>query len=199
MAGFSAVSTPAFGCEELVRLARSGDRQAEGLLIAGFHRFICMRASRFDIDGLDTEDLVQEGTIGLLGAIRSFDLHKGTSFRTYASLCVTTKIISAVRSALRKKQQPLNGYISLDDYSAASKAALCSVVNPEDMVMSREAISAVNEFILNYFTPVERKIFALYLAGYSYSAIAKKLNVSAKYIDNSLQRMKRKLSVKAAV
>ena len=199
MADENAVSRKAISDEALVRLAKSGDQQALGYLISQYGSFIRMRASQFDINGFDKEDLAQEGTIGLINAIRSFDAQKGASFHTYAFHCISTKIISAVRTALRKKQQPLNGYISLDDASAAGRAAFCSVVDPEDMVLNREAMNAVNYIISNSLSLVERKILALYLAGCSYSEIAGKLHLGEKYIDNSLQKVKKKLGVCATV
>lgn len=201
--GVPMTSKPTAGREpderRLLGLAKDGDRQAEDRLVAGYEGVIRARASQFHVSGLEAEDLIQEGMIGFIGAIRHFDTSKGASFRTYASLCITSRILSAVRSALRKKQQPLNGYVPLDDTAAVAQAARSSAVDPEAMVLVREAVSAANDTIINCFSPIERRIFACYLAGCSYADIARKLGVGKKYVDNALQRMKKKLSLNAAV
>lgn len=182
----------------LALLAKSGDESALGRLICSYEPLIRRRASRFHVSGLDADDLAQEGMIGLIHAIRSFDTAKSASFHAYALVCITTKIISAVRVALRKKQQPLNGYISLDDANAAVPAACSSVVDPEDMVLRREMIRVVNHTILNCLTPVERRVLSLYLSGFHYAVIAKKLLIGEKQVDNALQRVRRKLGLKTA-
>lgn len=100
---------------------------------------------------------------------------------------------------MRKKQQPLNEYLSLDDASAAGRAAFCNVVDPEDLVLDKEAVSAVYRRINSSLTLQERRLFALYLAGHSYAVIAEKLHVDKKYVDNALQKVKKKLGVCATV
>lgn len=183
----------------LVLLARSGDDNALHVLFVRYEPFIREYSGLAGCAGVESDDLMQEGRLGLVSAIKSFRDDAGASFKTFAFLCIKRQILSAVRRAVNGKNVPMNGYISLDDVSAndVSKSQfLCAnTLNPEDTVILRERISAVKSALDVMFTPFERKLFLLYLNGFSYNAIAKTLHVGSKKVDNSLQRIKRRLSL----
>lgn len=137
---------------------------------------------------------MQEGRIGLVSAIRLFRCDAGASFKTYACLCIKRQIVSAVRCAVSGKNKPMMCYVPLEDIGK-NEIPYSDLQNPEDMVINKERISTVKAAVADLFSPVERRIFSLYLNGFSYDAIAKAMNISKKQVDNSLQHIKRKLSL----
>lgn len=180
---------------ELVRDARAGDESALLELYARYDFLIRMRGASFTPAGLETEDLIQEGMIGLFSAVQSYRAEEGASFHTYARLCIDRRILSALRSAVRQKHFPLNSSVSLDVEANAQAAALAHVVNPEDMIVCREKICAIRGVVEKYLSASERRIFSMYMDGFSYAAMANAMDVSIKYIDNSLQRIRKKLLI----
>lgn len=182
----------------LVRRIKNGDEDAFQVLLAGYERLIMARAASYHNAGLEADDLFQEGMIGLISAIRTYNPDGGASFKTYAMLCINRKMVSALRSALSQKQIPLNSYLSLNDQVLVHDSAFTIYFNPEDMVESREAIGIIKEVMKTHFSSLERRVLNLYVSGLSYAAMAKILNVSTKFIDNALQRIKRKLSLKVS-
>jgi len=179
----------------LAQFAREDNDEALVELISRYELFIKMRSSSAHFAGLEKEDLIQEGLIGLFSAIRSFSPQGGASFRTYAFLCIKRRMSSAIRSAYCRKHIPLNNYLSLDDESNLQAAALTNVINPEDMIVCREDIGTVKNVVENCLTTLERRILNMYVSGVSYAAMAKSFNVSIKTIDNSLQKIKKRLSL----
>ena len=178
---------------ELVRDARAGNERALSELYARYDILIRTRGASFTSAGLETEDLIQEGMIGLFSAVRNYRAEEGASFRTYARLCIDRRILSALRSSVRQKHFPLNNFVSLDVEANAKAAALAHVVNPEDTIVCREKICAIRGTVEKYFSTSERRIFNMYMRGFSYAAMANAMDVSIKYIDNSLQRIRKKL------
>ena len=131
--------------EALCSLAASGDRIAEEALVMRYNRLVRVCARPYFLAGGDSEDLIQEGMVGLLNAIREYDPGKGSSFRTYAETCIRNRILSAIRAAARDKHTPLNHYVSYetplldgntDSYPLS--ASRQPQQNPEDMLISRE-------------------------------------------------------------
>jgi RNA polymerase sporulation-specific sigma factor len=177
----------------LALFAREGDDEALKELLKRYELFIKMRSSQVQFFGIEPDDLVQEGMIGLFSAVQTYKAERGASFRTYAFICIKRRMLSAIRLASRQKHMPLNNYVSLDDEANAQTAALTNVVNPEDMIVCRENINALKDVVKNRLTSTERGILNMYISGVTYAAIAKDYNVSIKYIDNSLQRIKKKL------
>lgn len=179
----------------LVRFAGGGNEEALQELFSRYVLYIRAQASSIVCTGLETEDLVQEGMIGLMCAVRSYRAERGASFRTYALLCIKRRMLSVLKSASRQKHIPLNNYISLDDEANAQAVAMTRVVNPEDMIVCRESIGALHRVMNNCLTETERGIFKMYLSGMTYAAMAESCHMSIKYIDNSLQRIKKKLII----
>ena len=179
----------------LVQSALEGNDEALKVLMKRYEFFIKTYSSQVRSAGLETEDLIQEGMIGLFSAVQSYRADGGASFRTYAFLCIKRRMLSAIRSASRQKHMPLNNYLSLDDEANAQAVAQTSVVNPEDMIVCREDIGALRSGVEKYLTPCERGILNMYIYGINYAEIARFYHVSIKFIDNSLQRIRKKLIV----
>lgn len=153
------------------------------------------------IIGAETEDLMQEGMIGLFKAIRDFEADKGAVFSTFATLCVRRQIKTAINNSNRKKHIPLNTYISIyaenDEYGYEIEDNLESEnedSNPENMVLAKEQSRVLNELIENRLSSFEKKVLKHYLEGLSYQEIAQRLDKTDKSVDNALQRIRRKLS-----
>ena len=183
----------------LLALVRSGDRDAEDALAERYLRLVRICARPLFLAGGDSEDLIQEGTFGLLSAIRQFDPDGGAAFKTFAERCIRMRLLSAVKSASRLKHFPLNDGISLEELSedpGADTSTLSELFrhNPEDLILakeSREELSAVFSRCLSKF---EIKVLDLYLDGLSYREIADRLCRDAKSIDNAVQRIRQKLA-----
>lgn len=187
--------------EQLITASRNGDRVAEDLLYEKYKQFIRVRARSYFLVGADREDIIQEGMIGLYKAIRDYSPDKNTSFRSFAELCVTRQIITAIKAATRQKHIPLNSYISLNRpvYMEEPERTLIDVLgaahmsDPEETLISRETYESMEEQLVSSLSPLERSVLTLYLEGRSYVEIAELLGRSSKAIDNALQRVKHKL------
>lgn len=196
-------STPYYGMtdEQLIAAARAGDTDAEEFLYEKYKQFIRSRARSYFLIGADREDIIQEGMIGLYKAIRDYEPDKINSFRSFAELCVTRQIITAIKAATRQKHIPLNSYVSLNKplYSEEPERTLIDVLSvarvsdPEEAVIDQESYSAMAKHLRDSLSPLERDTLALYLEGRSYSEIAQTLHRQPKAIDNALQRVKHKL------
>lgn len=176
----------------LAEMAGSGNDDALHLLLDRYEPVIKAYSGRYAKFGIDADDLMQEGRLGLVSAARSYHNERGASFKTFAALCIKRQITSAVRYALRGKNLPMHNYVSLDDDEAQNKISFSSV-NPEDVVISNEQIDAVRKAVSVMFNSYERRLINLYLLGCSYETMAQQLHVSKKQVDNSLQRIKRRL------
>ena len=158
-----------------------------------FLPYIKKRASRLIAAGLDSDDFIQEGLIGLHYAILNYRPDGAASFSTYAITCIDNRLNSALRSAARKKNLPLSGYKSLseseefDDFSANSES-------PEDMAIIKEEFRLLIDKIEKSLSRFEKDVLNLYLEGYSYLSIAELLRTTPKSVDNALQRARRKLT-----
>ncbi len=187
--------------EQLIIASRNGDRVAEDLLYEKYKQFIRVRARSYFLVGADREDIIQEGMIGLYKAIRDYSPDKNTSFRSFAELCVTRQIITAIKAATRQKHIPLNSYVSLNRpvYMEEPERTLIDVLgaaqmsDPEETLISRETYESMEEQLVSSLSPLERSVLTLYLEGRSYVEIAELLGRSSKAIDNALQRVKHKL------
>lgn len=155
--------------------------------------YIQKRANSISIAGLDADDLVQEGLIGLFRAVESYDAAQGASFSTYAITCINNSITSAVKQAARKKHLPLSGYISLDEEDTGM---VSGGATPEELTIANEAYAALQTKINDNLSDFERDVLALYLEGYDYLAVAKRLDTTPKSVDNALQRARKKLKSK---
>ncbi len=193
--------------EELISAARGGDVTAEDFLYEKYKQFIRIRARSYFLVGADREDIIQEGMIGLYKAIRDFNADKTGSFRSFAELCVTRQIITAIKAATRQKHIPLNSYVSLNKpiYTAEGPErtlvdvlSAARISDPEEVFISQETYEAMGEGLKKALSPLERETLTLYLAGRSYTEIAELLNRPPKTIDNALQRVKHKFEKQLA-
>ncbi|MBQ2676088.1 MAG: sigma-70 family RNA polymerase sigma factor [Clostridia bacterium] len=176
--------------EELCALSKKGNDDAFSALVGRYIFTVHDRASGYYGSGIDSDDLTQEGMIGLMSAVRCYDKDCGASFRTFAWLCIDRSIISAVRSTLRKKQIPSSSIVSIDDWDEPD---LNNGSDPEAVLIAKEDMNLLNEKIFNRLTDFELSVLKMYLGGYSYSSIASSLACPVKAVDNALQRLRRKL------
>ncbi len=177
--------------EELCILAQSGDSSARDRLVARYLDLVGFRARGYLPDlftvGVESEDLGQEGFLGLLSAIQSYDAAYGAKFRTFATLAIDRRMTDAVRAAFRKKQVPSSSQVELGD-------AVSGKDDPENTAIIRDELARVMERMENTSSLRERQVLALHLDGYSYSEIAEKLGCTAKSVENALGRVRRKLT-----
>src|SRR4051812_24884287 len=188
---------------QLVMRARNGDGGALDALIRRYTGFVRLKASSYFLAGGDSEDLVQEGLIGLYKAVRDFRADKETSFRSFAELCVTRQIITAIKTATRFKHAPLNTYVSFSHTPAGqdsdSEVTLGdalpgpSVNDPSVCVVSTEELQSLVFTLGSGLSQLEADALRLYLEGSSYEEMAEELGCDTKTIDNALQRVKRKI------
>ena len=174
--------------EQLCVQAQKGDRLAEEQLVTGYARLVRICARPYFLAGGDSEDLLQEGMIGLLSAIREFQAERNVSFRVYASTCIQNRLRSAVRSASRNKHGPLNDSVSLMDTLFDSAAYdpqtdFQRQEGPEEHLIRRDSLSAF-----------ERTVLALYLDGLSRGEIAGRVRKPVKSVENAIQRIRRKIA-----
>ena len=190
---------------QLVVRARNGDQAALDALIRRYTGFVRLKASSYFLAGGDPEDLIQEGLIGLYKAVRDFRHDKETSFRSFAELCVTRQIITAIKTATRFKHSPLNTYVSFSNTPAGQDAdsdvtlgdALPgpAVHDPSVCVISTEELQSLVFTLGNGLSQLESDALRLYLEGSSYEEMGAELGCDTKTIDNALQRVKRKVLV----
>src|SRR3954466_7006219 len=187
---------------QLVMRARNGDQKALDELICRYHGFVRLKASSYFLAGGDADDLIQEGLIGLYKAVRDFSPEK-SSFRSFAELCVTRQIITAIKSATRFKHAPLNTYVSFSHTPAGQEnEGDCtlgdalpgpSTNDPSSCVISTEELQSLVGCLGTTLSSLESDALRLYLDGKSYDTMALELDCDTKTIDNALQRVKRKI------
>ena len=188
---------------QLVLRARNGDTKAMDTLIRRYTGFVRLKSSSYFLAGGDSEDLIQEGLIGLYKAVRDFRSDKETSFRSFAELCITRQIITAIKTATRFKHSPLNTYVSFSQTPAGQESeGDCTlgdalpgpgVDEPSIMVISTEELQSLVFCLGTGLSQLESDALRLYLEGSSYEEMAERLEVDTKTIDNALQRVKRKI------
>jgi RNA polymerase sporulation-specific sigma factor len=188
---------------QLIMRARNGDSSALDFLIRRYTGFVRLKASSYFLAGGDSEDLIQEGLIGLYKAVRDFRADKETSFRSFAELCVTRQIITAIKTATRFKHTPLNTYVSFShtpagqdgegDCTLGDALPGPAVHEPPLVVISTEELQSLVFSLGTGLSPLESDALRLYLEGSSYEDMAEELGCDTKTIDNALQRVKRKI------
>ncbi len=185
--------------EELIVLLHEGDVGVIDFLMEKYKNLVRRHAKVMYIAGADNDDLIQEGMIGLFKAIRDYDSVHEASFQTFARLCISRQIVTAIENSRRKKHAPLNSYISLytteEDGEETLMESLSSLADssPEEKILDRERVELLMEKIMGVLSPFEGKVFRLYLVGMDYTEIAKALGKEEKSTDNALQRIKRKV------
>ena len=185
--------------EALCLLAAAGNRLAEETLVTRYNRLVRTCARPFFLAGGDSEDLTQEGMVGLITAVREYDAGKEASFRTFAEICIRSRLYSVLRASARDKQQPLNQSLSLDDSHFDSNPLTSGTNNlaqrnPEDFLIDREHTAALLSGVRKQLSEFEAKILGFYLDGLSCREIAKAVNKPPKSVDNAVQRIRRKVA-----
>ncbi len=193
------ISTAHLSDEALCRLAASGDRMAEETLVTRYHRLVRTCARPFFLAGADSEDLTQEGMVGLIKAIREFDAGKEASFRTFAEICIRSRLYSVLRASAREKHRALNQSVSLntpdfDSNSYTSGTNNLAQRNPEEFLIDREHTAALLSGVRKQLSEFEAKILGYYLDGLSCREIAETVGRSPKSVDNAVQRIRRKVA-----
>jgi RNA polymerase sigma-H factor len=188
---------------QLVLKARNGSQVALDTLIRRYTGFVRLKASSYFLAGGESDDLIQEGLIGLYKAVRDFRPDKETSFRSFAELCVTRQIITAIKTATRFKHAPLNTYVSFShtpaghdndgDCTLGDALPAPSTSEPPVSVISTEELQSLVFCLGNGLSRLEADALRLYLEGSSYEEMAEQLGCDTKTIDNALQRVKRKI------
>ena len=177
--------------ETLCARAASGDRAAEETLVLRYSRLVRVCARPFFLAGGDSEDLIQEGMIGLFKAIRDFCLDKDSSFFHFAGLCIHRQLYSAIEASNRKKHQPLNSYLSFFEQGAEGSIGFTS--SPEQLVIEQEVSRDLWNRVNSRLSPMEKQVLQFYLDGNNYMQIAGLMKKSPKSVDNALQRIRQKI------
>ena len=198
------VNLKKFSDEELILMYRDGEEDAAGVIMNRYKNLVRKKAGSMYILGADRDDLIQEGMIGLFKAMRDYDMGRDVNFFTFADLCVSRQMYTAVQASNRQKHLPLNTYISLysqnmnstegtEEYALMDTLSSQKDINPEDMVIEQEDMEYMEHAILKELSELEKQVFELHLTGMSYTEIAKVLGRDEKSTDNALQRMKNKI------
>lgn len=192
--------------EELVAKYHNGDNKAADFLVEKYKNLVRKKVRSYYLVGADSEDLLQEGMLGLFKAIRDYNPNKDAIFMTFASLCISRHIRSVMTSYNRKKNIPLNNYVSFDEtisdgaeennVKVVDTLVSGSKLNPEDLLIAKEQFVNIQASINNDLSKFEQQVLELYIEGLSYTEIAKILEKSAKSIDNAIQRIRNKISKK---
>lgn len=190
--------------EELILRLRDGEENITDYIMDKYKNLVKNKAKSMYILGADSDDLIQEGMIGLFKAIRDYDSGRDASFFTFADLCISRQMYTAVQASRRQKHAPLNSYISLYSHVASGneqgeEAELVSILaaeaelSPEEMVIDRENVENVERARERELSTFEKQVLDLHLTGMGYIQIAKVLGKDEKSADNALQRIKGKL------
>jgi RNA polymerase sporulation-specific sigma factor len=189
----------------LVERYRAGDDSALNLLFDRYRGFVRLKASTYFLAGGDTEDLMQEGLLGLFKAVRDYRSDREASFRSFAELCVERQMITAIKTAARKKHGPLNTCVSFShtrsganggdrEMTLAEVLPTDPVVDPVNQAISSEELKSLVGCLCDDLSPLESGVLTMYLEGRSYEEIAERLDRDQKAVDNALQRVKRKVT-----
>ncbi len=200
-------SQPELDDHYLVALAKEGRTDAYDAIIRRYRGFVRLKASSYFLLGGESDDLIQEGLVGLYKAVRDYRTDRESSFRNFAELCITRQIITAVKTATRNKHTPLNQYVSFSQSPAAagdSETTLDeilpgpSVSDPVNQVIAGEELDSLVACLSSVLSELESRVLSLYLDGYSYEVVAERLECDTKTVDNALQRVKRKVGTHLA-
>ena len=200
-------SQPELDDHYLVALAKEGRSDAYDAIVRRYRGFVRLKASSYFLLGGESDDLIQEGLLGLYKAVRDYRTDRESSFRNFAELCITRQIITAVKTATRNKHTPLNQYVSFSQSPAAagdSDSTLDEVLpgpttsDPISRVIATEELESLVSCLSSVLSELESRVLSLYLDGYSYEVIAERLDCDTKTVDNALQRVKRKVGIHLA-
>lgn len=175
--------------ENTMQTENSASAEDINRIIADMRTTVETIAMKYIASPLEKDDLVQEGLIGLLAAIRSYNDERGASFKTYAAICIENSIQTALRKFNRQKDVPKENVIPYEEYIKTQSSA----ISAEDTYLAAESVSALTDFLEKELSPLENEVLRLHIIGCSYSEIAQKLHKTQKAVDNALQRIRRKL------
>lgn len=185
---------------EVLSLAKEGETAAVEFMLNKYKNFVKSKARTYFLIGAEKSDIIQEGMIGLYKAIKDYNPQSGASFRSFADLCITRQIITAIKTATRQKHMPLNSYISLnknaDDENENTMIDSISEnrhLDPEEIMINKERMSFIESKLTSSLSAYETKVLRGYISGKNYSEISIELGKSEKSIDNALQRIKKKI------
>ena len=188
-----------FTDEELLIRARDGEEEITEYLMDKYKNLVRSKAATMFILGADKDDLIQEGMIGLFKAVRDYDSGRDASFYTFAELCISRQMYTAIQASGRKKHSPLNTYVSIYQESDEDGAGLIDALenkkerNPEDILIDQENVEAIESIIENDLSSFEKQVLELSMTGMGYVEIAKLLGKDGKSTDNALSRVKMKI------
>jgi RNA polymerase sigma-H factor len=186
----------------LIAMAKQGDPVAYDRIVKRYYGFVRLKASSYFLAGGDSDDLLQEGLVGLFKAVRDYRSDRESSFRNFAELCITRQIITAVKTATRNKHVPLNQYVSFSTSPAGgteSDATLDEMLpgptahDPVNVAISSEELRSLVGCLSEALSELESRVLSLYLDGRSYEEIGGRIGCDTKTVDNALQRVKRKV------
>jgi RNA polymerase sporulation-specific sigma factor len=186
----------------LIALAKQGKPDAYDMIVRRYYGFVRLKASSYFLIGGDSDDLIQEGLVGLYKAVRDYRSDRESSFRNFAELCITRQIITAVKTSTRNKHTPLNEYVSFSQTPASGgdgDPTLDELLpgptahDPVNQVISTEELHSLVACLSSVLSELESSVLSLYLDGRSYEAIGERLDCDTKTVDNALQRVKRKV------
>ena len=186
--------------EELVARYQSGEAQAAEQLLERYRDFTRMKVRSYFLAGADRDDTVQEGMIGLYKAIRDYDPDRERSFKTFADVCITRQVISAIKTARRHKHGPLNSYVSISgtvvgDEDAMPLELLGTSPDPSEVLVSKEEVNAIRLAFAEVLSDFEADVLHLYVEGKPYQEIAEMLGREGKAVDNAVQRIRKKVDL----
>ena len=191
----------------LVAMAKEGRSEAYDAIVRRYRGFVRLKASSYFLLGGESDDLIQEGLVGLYKAVRDYRTDRESSFRNFAELCITRQIITAVKTATRNKHTPLNQYVSFSQTPAAAGESDTTldevlpgptVTDPVNQVIASEELASLVSCLSSVLSELESRVLSLYLDGDSYELIAERLECDTKTVDNALQRVKRKVGIHLA-
>ncbi len=177
--------------DEILSYAQSGSNIHTEKLIEKYRQTVEVTASKYKDSQMEREDLIQEGMIGLLAAVKSYRRDKGASFQTYARICIDNSIQTALRKFSRQKDIPPQNFIELQEENLPAESVIASA---EDIVIAQESVSMLTEVLRENLSDFENEVLRLHIVGCSYNEIAERLSKTPKAIDNALQRVRRKLT-----
>jgi RNA polymerase sporulation-specific sigma factor len=181
----------------LVKMAQEGDQEAVAQIFSKYRGLVLMKSKNYFLNGADRDDLLQEGMIGLLKAIRAYDEGKNTSFNTFASLCIKRQIITAIKNSNSGKHRMLNlasnGFYEGEESNVSYERKSFNFYNPEEIFLGKEKLEALKEYLNDNLSKMENEIFDYMLLGNNYIEIAEKTGRKIKSVDNAIQRIKKKV------
>nr|WP_177297271.1 RNA polymerase sporulation sigma factor SigH [uncultured Blautia sp.] len=179
--------------EELIRRLRQGEKEISDYLMEKYKELVRKRARAMYLIGGETDDLIQEGMIGLFKAVQDYRPDRETSFRTFAALCIDRQLYTAVKNSTRQKHIPLNSYVSLSEEEESGTLEGLWSENPEALIIDRETTGILEKEISKALSPMENEVLSYYLRGYGYVQIAEWMGKKPKSVDNALQRIRGKI------